>query len=260
MARFFPLGRARFIYLGGVLGLVSALALPAQAAPSPTNAAPINPAPPSTAAATNPGAKKVAAAPASPAQEEYVSRYGKILSASNQPPYPFKLSMPFPDVGEIKVPDTEELDVRQKLEKLANLSDAQIRDQLAKWPAFGKMSLADEGLMLMRIQQFRDHRTKVAIEKAHSLGLVTLNPAQKARFEQDYWDKRLQMDRQLSHQLESTIKNADQKLDEELFREFSSIGTLAQGSPPPHPPASGTPPPAATPPKPAPAPAPAMMH
>ena len=53
------------------------------------------------------------------------------------------------------------------------------------------MSLGDEGAMLTRIQQFRDHRNKVAIDKAHHLGLTTLNPAQQARFESEYWDKRL---------------------------------------------------------------------
>ena len=49
-----------------------------------------------------------------PPPEEYFSRYGKILSLSDQPPYPFKLTMPFPGVGEIKVPSKEELDIRQK--------------------------------------------------------------------------------------------------------------------------------------------------
>lgn len=235
MAGLVPLSAARFCRRTGLLGLSLALVLPLSAAPSvppaPTNAAPSTNAPPA------PAVPKTAAAP-TPARppEEYFSRYGKILSLNDQPPYPFKLSMPFPGVGEVKIPSKQELEIRRKLEQLATLSDAQIRDELNKWPAFAKMSLGDEGAMLTRIQQFRDHRTRAAQEKARHLGLVTLNPTQQASFEKEYWDKRLKMDQQLSQQLEPAIKAAEQKLDEDLFREFSSPGTLAQGPKPPAPP------------------------
>jgi len=234
MAGFFALGFRSFL-LGGLLIVVGALPSPAAPAPAPgtTNAA-ATPVPP----------------PASPPPD--FSRYGKILSPSDQAPYPFKLTMPYPGVGEIKVPSKEELEVRQKLEQLAVLSDAEIRDQLEKWPAFSKMSLGDEGAFLSRIQQFRDYHAKVALEKAHKLGLVTLNPVQQARFEKEYWNKRLKMDLQLSQQLEPMVKNAGQKLNEDLYREFSSTGALAQapkppGNPPvpPQPPVPVKPPPVA---------------
>jgi hypothetical protein len=162
-------------------------------------------------------------------------RYGKILEPNSVAPYPFKLAMPGPGFGEAKIPSRQELDQREKLERLATLSDAEIRDQLEKWPAFSKMSLGDEGAMLTRIQQFREHRSKVAQAKAQQLGLFTLNPAQQARFEKEYWDKKLQMDRQLSQQFEPIEKASEQKLNEALFREFSSPAAIAQGAKPPAP-------------------------
>jgi hypothetical protein len=210
---------ARFLALGacGVIGLWGFLAYPLPADPEmATNGAPVAPAKPGP--------------PAVP--EDYFSRYGKILSPNDQPPYPFKLTMPAPGFGEVRVPHPEELAMREKLERLATLSDAQIRDELEKWPAFSKMSLGDQGAMLTRIQQFRDFRAKQAQKKAHDLGLLTLNPAQQARFEQEYWDKRLQMDRQLVQQFGPVVKASEQRLNEDLFREFSSPAGLAQAPKP----------------------------
>jgi hypothetical protein len=60
-----------------------------------------------------------------------------------------------------------------------------------------------------------------------------LNPPQQARFEQEYWDKQLQVDRQLAQQFEPALKGAEQKLNEDLFREFSSPASLAQAGKPP---------------------------
>ena len=184
-----------------------------------------------------PSAPAIAAKPAPPppAPSDDFVRYGKILSPNDQTGYPFKLTMPGPGFGELKVPNAGELAMREKLERLANLSDAEIRAQLEQWPAFSKMSLGDQGAMLTRIQQFRDHRNKMAQVFAHQLGILTLNPQQQARFEQEYWDKRLQMDHQLSQQFEPAVKAADQKLKEELFREFSKPGQVAQGAKPPAP-------------------------
>jgi hypothetical protein len=164
------------------------------------------------------------------------NRYGKILSPNDEPSHPLKLNMPFPDAGEVKIPSQDELTERTKLEELAALSDADILAQLEQWPAFGKMKLADEGTMLVRIQQFKDRRTRLALEKAHLMGLLTLTPDQQARFEKEYWEKRLQMDRDLAKQFQPILKNREQKLQEELFREFSSPvqpGTVATGAKPP---------------------------
>jgi hypothetical protein len=190
-------------------------------------------------------------APAPPIPEDYFARYGKILAPNDQPPYPFKLTMPAPGFGEIKIPNAGELMMREKLERLAMLSDAEIRDQLEKWPAYSKMSLGDQGAMLTRIQQFRDRRSKVAAMKAHQLGLLTLNPQQQVKFEQEYWDKKLQMDHQLAQQFEPIYKARDQKLNEDLYREFSSPGPLAVPTkpapvlPPPAGPTVNVPPPPA---------------
>jgi len=185
---------------------------PAQAKPPMTNAAPVAPVPPNT-----------------------LGRYGKILQPGDDTEHPLKLKAPFPGVGEVKVPNQDELNVRMKLEQLANLSDADIRSQLEQWPAYGKMSLRDEGALLQRIQDFRDFRTKIALQKAHDMGLLTLTPEQKVRFEKDYWDKRLKLDQDLAKQFTPIYVAREQKMQDELFREFSSAsaGPVAQVPKPP---------------------------
>jgi hypothetical protein len=226
---------ARFLALtkGGVFFLAASCAgmLALSAAPAPTNAPAATP---PHAPATNAAAAKPVPPPAVPPPfDDYYVRYGKILTPSPQSTeYPFKLNMPFPDVGAVKVPSREELEVRDKIEQLAALSDDEIRQQLMQWPAFARMSLADDGAMFQRIQAFRDYRRKAAIDAWRRLGL-TLTPDQQARFEKDYWDRKLQLDRQLAQQLEPAFKAAQQKLNEDLFREFSTPGGLVHAAPPP---------------------------
>ena len=58
----------------------------------------------------------------------------------------------------------------------------------------------------------------------------SLTPDQKARFEKEYWDKRLQMDHELAKQFEPILKAREQKLREDLFREFSTPGTAVSTS------------------------------
>jgi hypothetical protein len=191
--------------------------------------------PPTNAPAAVPPAPKPGVPPVPPPLVDYYVRYGKILKPSDQMGYPFKLNMPFPGLGEVKIPSQEELDMRVKIEQLAGLSDDEIRQQLIQWPAFSKMSLADDGAMLARIQTFRDYRHKMAQDEAHRLGL-TLTPQQQARFDNDFWNRKLQMDRQLAQQLEPTFKAAQQKLNEDLYREFSTPGPLIKAPPAPKPP------------------------
>ncbi len=176
--------------------------------------------------------------PAVPAPPEYLNRYGNILVPGDGPAYPFKLMLPSPWVGEIKIPTQDEVNMRDKMEALATLSDDDIRTQLNEWPAYSKMKLADEGAMLMRIQQFREHRTNLAMEKAPLMGLSTLTKEQKIRFEKEYWDKRLKMEKELVKQFEPIVKDRESKMQAELFRDFSStppVGVPAQASKPPSP-------------------------
>ena len=175
--------------------------------------------------------------PAPPVPEDYFQRYGKILEPGTEPAHPLKLAMPFPDVGQIKIPSPAEIDMREKLERLATLSDDEIRQDLETWPAFGKMSLADEGAMLIRIQQFKDRRAKIAQDRAHALGLLTLKPDQLDRFEKEYWDKRLQMDRQLAKKFDPIFRVQETQLEEQLYREFSTPGQPIPAPPPTKPPA-----------------------
>jgi hypothetical protein len=180
------------------------------------------------------------APPAAPQpQPEYMERYGKILTSGDDPAHPLKLAMPFPDVGEIKIPNQDQLVMRDKLETLAALSDDDIRAQLGQWPACSKMKLADEGTLLTRIQQFKERRNKIAQDKAEKLGLwSTLTKDQRDRFEKEYWDKRLKMDRDLAKQFEPIFADRESKMLEELFREFSStspVGIAAQAPKPPAP-------------------------
>ena len=207
--------------------LFACLALPVSAATDKPAPAPEKP-----ATKTNPAPAKAAPDKAAvpPVPEDYFQRYGKILTPGSEPAHPLKLAMPFPDVGQIKVPTQGEIDMREKLERLATLSDEDIRMDLYKWPAFNKMNLADEGAMLMRIQQFKDRRARLAQEKAHALGLLTLKPEQAAQFEKEYWDKRLQLDRVLAKQFGPVLKASEDKIGEDLFREFS---TPEKPAPPP---------------------------
>jgi hypothetical protein len=210
------------------LGLIvsGGVVLPAQTTPPPT--------PPAKAPATNtasakPPAGAVAAArppitsPAlPPAMQNTLGRYGNILAPGDQVSYPLKLKLPFPSDAEVRVPKPDDLVKRQKLEELAKLSDDDLRKQLAQWPAYGKMSLRDQGNMLQRIQDFRDYHAHVAQQKAHDMGLLTLTPDQKARFEKEYWDQRLKLDEDLAKQFQPIYQAREQKMNDALFREFSS--------------------------------------
>jgi hypothetical protein len=224
MAGIFPLSRS------WALAWLLALPLSSFAAPAPTTS-PAPPAPGKPAATAGKPAVP-------PVPDDYFQRYGKILAPGTEPAHPLKLEMPFPDVGQIKIPSQGEIDMREKLEHLATMSDDDIRQDLEKWPAFSKMSLADEGNMLVRIQQFKDRRAKIAQDRAHALGLLTLKPEQLQRFEKEYWDKRLQMDRELAKQFEPILNAHETEIEEQLFREFSTPG---QPVPPP-PPKPPTPP------------------
>jgi hypothetical protein len=221
------------------------MALKAQTAPvtapateAATSAPPVKPQHHALANGKTPATNAPPALP--PGMQNTLGRYGNIVTPGDQVAYPLKLHLPNPNDDEIRVPKPEDLVKRAKLEALASLSDDEIRKQLAAWPAFGRMSLRDQGSMLQRIQEFREYHAKMALQKAHELGLLTLTPAQQAKFEKEYWDKRLKMDQQLVSQIQPIYQAGEQKMNDELFREFSSA------MPSPMPPA----------PKPAPAPKP----
>ncbi len=149
---------------------------------------------------------------------------------------PVKLKLPLPGAGEVIVPTPDELEMREKLEQLAKLSDEEIHAQLHAWPEFGKMSLRDQGLMLVRIQDFRDFRARVAAQKARDMGLLTLTPDQRLLFEKEYWDKRFRMDHDLVKQFGPIFSARQQTMEDELYREFSmSAGPIALGVKPPAP-------------------------
>jgi len=188
---------------------------PAPAKTSATNAAPVGVHPPDT-----------------------FNRYGKIWAPSDDVAHPIKLNVQFPGIGDMKIPSQDELNVRDKLEQLATLSDADIHKQLEQWPPFGKMKLGDQGQLLLRIQAFKDQRTKVAMQEAHNMGLLTLTPEQQVRFEKEYWVKRLPMDHDLVRQIEPLLRAHEQKLQDELFREFSSVSQVPVAQAPKPPPGS----------------------
>jgi hypothetical protein len=188
-----------------------------------TNAAP--------QAATAPAQKPAANTAAVPRPPDTFNRYGKIWAPSDDVTHPIKLNVQFPGVGEMKIPSQEELQVRDKLEQLATLSDADIHKQLDQWPPYSKMKLGDQGQLLERIQAFRDLRTRVALQKAHDMGLLTLTNDQKVRFEKEYWDKRLQMDHDLAKPFEPVFRARAQKLQDDLYREFAPV-PLAKNNPP----------------------------
>jgi hypothetical protein len=217
MAGFLPVVRRETGRLAVALALLagSAFTLAAQMAPMTSMQSTAPPSPPPAAA----GAKPVPVVP--PVPIDYFQRYGKILSPGSEPNHPLKLSMPNPDIGQVKIPTGEETALRDKIERLTTMSDEDIRKDLANWPAFKQMTLSDEGAMLVRIQQFKDHRAKLAQDCAHNLGLLTLNPVQMDHFTQEYWQKRLKMEQDLAHQFQPIYQTRESKMEEELFREYS---------------------------------------
>ena len=230
MDRFLTLKRrvgGRLFSTGG-LGLVISFSTLVYAQTPPPVKVPATNAAPTAAVAPKP-----AAVPA-PLPDAY-NKYGKIWAPSDDAAHPLKLNMQFPGVGEMKIPSQEELKMRDKLEQLAQLSDEDIRKQLDEWPPYTKMKLGDQGQMLVRIQQFKDLRSRIAQDKARELGLLTLTPEQKGKFEKEYWDKRLQMDRDVAKQVEPILKARVQKLQEDLFREFSAPGSVSPPAPAPKP-------------------------
>jgi len=231
--RAFTAGLGLIVSCGAALRAQTALPTPPAKAPS-TNAAPAKP-PAGNVAAVKPPAP----APAlPPGMQNTLGRYGNILAPGDQLPYPLKLKLPFPSDAEVRVPKPDDLVKRQKLEELARLSDDDLRKQLAQWPAYGKMSLRDQGNMLQRIQDFRDYHARVAQQKAHDMGLLTLTPEQKTRFEKEYWDKRLKLDQDLARQFQPIYQAREQTMNDELFREFSSSAPApAPQAPKPAPPA-----------------------
>jgi hypothetical protein len=237
MARHVPLGlrsavpglRAFAFGLGLLAGCD--LLLNAQTTPA-TNAPPVKPQ--HVAANVKPPATN--APPLPPNLQNTLGRYGNIVLPGDQVAYPLKLRLPNPNDDEIRVPSQDDLVKRAKLEALASLSDDDIRKELAAWPAYNKMSLRDQGAMLQRIQEFREYHARVALQKARELGLSTLTPAQQAKFEKEYWDKRLKMDQQLVNQLRPLYQAGEQRMNDDLFREFSSA-MPAPAPPAPKPPA-----------------------
>jgi hypothetical protein len=187
-----------------------------RAASPPSTNAPSAAKPPAVATA------KPAAAPLPPGMQNTLGRYGNIVSPGDQVAYPLRLRLPLPNEAEVHIPKPDDLTKRAKIEALANLSDDDIRKQLAAWPVYVKMSLHDQGAMLQRIQDFRDYHAKVAMQKAHDMGLSTLTPPQQAKFEKEYWDQRLKLDEDLAKQFQPIYQARVQTMDAQLFREFSS--------------------------------------
>jgi hypothetical protein len=219
MARYVSLSTRRHrlgLNLAGFTGLAFFCATVVHAVTTPT-----------PAAATNVAPKVVPPVP------DTFNRYGKIWAPSDDVAHPIKLNVQFPGVGDMKIPSQDELNVRDKLEQLATLSDEDIHKQLNQWAPYGKMKLGDQGQLLLRIQAFKDQRTKVAMQRAHDMGLLTLTPDQKVRFEKDYWNKELQLERDLAKQFEPVFKAREQQMQDALFREFSSTVPVAQAPKPP---------------------------
>jgi hypothetical protein len=203
------------------------------AAPPSTNAPPAKPsAPPAHAVATAKMPATNAPPVLPPGMQNTLGRYGNIVTPGDQAAYPLRLRLPSPNESEVHIPKPDDLTKRAKLEALANLSDDEIRKQLEAWPAYTKMSLRDQAMMLVRIQDFRDYHAKFAMQKAHEMGLSTLTPAQQAKFEKEYWDQRLKLDQDLAKQFQPIYQAREQTMNDQLFREFSSAMPAPAPAPP----------------------------
>jgi hypothetical protein len=240
MARLVPLepvlpGSRSTFFAGCVFTLGFLLSCGAvSAAPPLTNAPsgkpPTKPSTPAVATAKPPATNAAPVLP--PGMQNTLSRYGNIVTPGDQAAYPLRLRLPSPNEAEVHIPKPDDLTKRAKLEALANLTDDEIRKQLAAWPAYNKMSLRDQAMMLVRIQDFRDYHVRFAMQKARDMGLSTLTPAQQAKFEKEYWDQRLKLDQDLAKQFQPIYQAREQTMNDQLFREFSSAMPAPAPAPP----------------------------
>jgi hypothetical protein len=203
------------------------------AAPPSTNAPSATPPAPFVATSKPPATNAPPVLP--PGMQNTLGRYGNIVTPGDQAAYPLRLHLPGPSEGEVRIPKPDDMNKRAKLEALASLSDEEIRTELAAWPVYTKMSLHDQGMMLQRIQDFRDYHAKVAMQKARDMGLSTLTPPQQVKFEKEYWDQRLKLDQDLAKQFQPIYQAREQKMNDQLFREFSSAMPAPPAAPKPGP-------------------------
>jgi hypothetical protein len=124
-----------------------------------------------------------------------------------------------------------DIEIREKLETLSQLTPQQLDIELQKWPRYQQMDLGERAKLLQRIQEYKDRRHRQAESKARDLG-VKMTPEQFATFEKRFWEKRLQADRQLWQEMEPRRKALDQQINSELKQEFAAFVT----APPPAPP------------------------
>ncbi|PTY03520.1 hypothetical protein DB346_06490 [Verrucomicrobia bacterium LW23] len=161
-----------------------------------------------------------------------------------------------------RVPRRRELDMRDHFLRLSRLSNDEIREQLNRWPPYKKMSLGDQGRLMVRIQEIKDRKRDIALFRARDFNL-TLRPDQEQAFENAYWDKRLAMDRKLFQELEPRRRELEDQMRADLIAQFSNPAAR-ESEPPARPGPGAPPPPPASPPqaqgqghKPGPVPAPA---
>ncbi len=98
----------------------------------------------------------------------------------------------FPPQGFAK----NDIEIREKLETLSQLTPQQLDAELQKWPRYQQMDLGERVKLLQRIQEYKERRRHQAENKARDLGLQ-LNPEQFTTFGKKFWEKRLPADRQL---------------------------------------------------------------
>ncbi len=132
-----------------------------------------------------------------------------------------------------------ELELKEKLETLVKLSPQQLDAELQKWPRYQQMDLGERAKLLQRIQEFKDRRRKQAENKARDMGL-RLTPEQFTLFEQKFWEKRMQADRQLWQEMEPRRKQLEQQINNELKQEFGIYAVPPAPAPTPAPATSST--------------------
>jgi hypothetical protein len=134
-----------------------------------------------------------------------------------------RLNFPFAWVGELKLPTKDEISSRDKLEFLGDMSDQQIRDELEKWPPFNGMSIGDQGRMLVRIQEFKDRRSKLAQDEQQKLNLTNLSPTDQANFKKVFWQMRREIDDDLIADFQARYDAKQAELDHALVSKFTPL-------------------------------------
>jgi hypothetical protein len=137
-------------------------------------------------------------------------------------------------VLKMRAPNEDTLRLRDRLNALAQLSDAELQKELEQWTPYRQMGIGEKGQLLTRIQHMREVRVQLAQRKAAQLGLK-LSDEQFKEFTEAFWQAKLEMERKLWEEMEPRRNQLQQELEATLKARFGSAAVPAPSPAPPAP-------------------------